>query len=438
MSVARNSALALAPQVVGIAAALGTSVVTARYLGASGRGVLSLVLMALAVTQVLSDGGVSPAVTYSVSARHISRNQGLALCIGAAVALGAAGWTIAVAAWPLLAHTAFRGVPLGLYVAALASLPPLLFAGFWTRMSMAVGEFVPPLRLQTSLSLGGLILAFAVLPIARLGVFDFVVSLSVMQWLLAALLLAIEIRRNGRPRRLPRGALREALAFGIRSYPGAIVNWAVLRVDTLILNAYSTSAAVGRYTMAVALTEKLWLVDSSVGQAALPEVISRERARAANLVAASNRMVVLLTLSSGAVLFVAAPWLVNLLYGMEFHAAATVVRILIPGVIASASGRTLLHYHQGHLARPGVVSTVMGISAFIGIVLYFVLIPRYGLNGAAIASSIAYATVLLMAATLFLRETGLGLQETFLPGRRDLAAIVGRLHRPGTQRKQTL
>lgn len=427
MSVARNSALALVPQVIGIAAAVGTSVVTARYLGASGRGVLSLALMALAVMQVFADGGVSSAITYSISASRTTRNEGLRLCLGGAASLGALGWLAAAALWPLLGDTAFRGVPVSLYAMALAALPAVLFAGFWTRMSMAAGEFVPPVRLQSSVSLGGLVLAVVILPLARLDVFALVTAITMMHWVLAVSLLVAEVRRSGRPKRPDRGTLREVLAFGLRSYPGAIVNWAVLRVDTLVLNAYSTSAAVGRYTMAVALTEKLWLVDSSVGQAALPEVISRDRERAARLVAASNRMVILLTSAAGALLFIAAPWLIDLLYGPEFHAAATVVRILVPGVIASASGRTLLQYHQGHLARPGTVSGVLGTSAFIGVVLYFVLIPRYGLNGAATASSIAYSTVLLIAATLFLREAGLSLRETFVPGRADVESLTTRI-----------
>ena len=437
MSVVRNSVLAFLPHVAGLVAGLLSSIITARYLGASGRGVLTLVLMALGVLLLVSDGGVSASVTYLVSAGRLDRRQALRLCIGASACLGAIGLGLAALAWLVLSTSAFAGVSLAQYIAALIALPAMLFTTFWSRLSMAKGEFAPVLRLQSSVSAGGLLLTFIVLLIANRGVFELVAALSVMHWIAATWLYLSEHHSHGAPAPLPAGTLSETLSYGSRSYLGSLVSYATLRIDAFVLNTYWGSAAVGRYTIAVTLTEKLWLVDSSVGQAAMPEVISRGSERAAGLVATANRAVVALTLAGGAVLFFAAPLMIRLLYGAEYGAAAAAVRILIPGAIAYASGRTLLHYHQGHLARPGTVSAVMGVSALIGIGLYFVLIPKWGINGAAMASSIAYLSVLVMAAVLFLRETGLSIREAFVPGRKDFLALRDRLgRRTGSNRSE--
>lgn len=426
MSVLRNSVLAFLPHVAGLFFGLLTSIVTARYLGASGRGVLTLVLMALGVLLLVADGGVSASITYLVSANRLNRRQALRLCLGASICLGLVSWGLAALAWQPLATRALDGVSLPQYAAAIAALPAMLFATFWSRLSMAQGDFTAVLRLQSLLSAGGLVLALAVLPLAELGVFELVLCLSLMHWIAAAALLIGERGSHHMPGGLPDGVLREMASYSTRSYLGSLVSYATLRIDAFVLNAYWGSAAVGRYTIAVTLTEKLWLVDSSVGQAALPEVVSREHEQAARLVAAANRAVIALTGAGGLLLFVAAPTIIEVLYGVEYSPAVGAIRILIPGAVAYASGRTLLHYHQGHLARPGVVSLVMGVSAVIGIGLYFLLIPDWGIYGAAGASSISYLSVFVMASLLFTRETGLSVRETYIPSRNDLAALKGR------------
>ncbi|MCG2807164.1 MAG: oligosaccharide flippase family protein, partial [Coriobacteriia bacterium] len=251
MSVVRNSVLAFLPHVAGLVAGLLTSIITARYLGASGRGVLTLVLMALGMLLLVADGGVSASVTYLVSAGRLNRRQALRLCIGAAVLLGVIAWGLAALAWFALSASALKGVSPAQYTAGLVALPAMLFTTFWSRLSMARGEFAPVLRLQSSLSAGGLLLAFLVLPVAGRGVFELVATLSVMHWIAAAWLLLSERRSHGAPTRLPPGTLSEAVSYGSRSYLGSLVSYATLRIDAFVLNAYWGSAAVGRYTIAV-------------------------------------------------------------------------------------------------------------------------------------------------------------------------------------------
>jgi O-antigen/teichoic acid export membrane protein len=63
MSIMRNSALAFAPKALAIVTGILTSVITARYLGPSGRGVLSLVLLSVAVLSLIGDLGLGASIT---------------------------------------------------------------------------------------------------------------------------------------------------------------------------------------------------------------------------------------------------------------------------------------------------------------------------------------------------------------------------------------
>jgi O-antigen/teichoic acid export membrane protein len=251
-------------------------------------------------------------------------------------------------------------------------------------------------------------------------VLQLLAAISLMHLVLSTILLVAGVRRYGISFRIGRDLLGEITSYGLRTYVGGLVNYAVLRIDPFILNAYTSTTQVGQYTIAVTLTEKLWLVDSSVGHATMPEVVSRERDDAARVVAAANRNVILITVVVGLALFALAPLVIGLLYGEDYLPAVTPLRILMPGVIAYASGRTLLQYHQGQLARPGIASAVLGVAAIVGVGLYLLLIPEYGMAGAALASSITYTLVFVVALTLFHRASGVGLVETLVPRPEDV------------------
>ena len=424
MSIPRNTVLAFVPQGVMLLTGIVTSIVTARYLGPSGRGVLALALLALGILLLVADLGMSQALTYYVSGKRIGRSQALAFSTLAAGLLGGSAYAVALLLYPLLEPTLLQGVSLVIYSTALAAVVPMLFVQFWTRLRMAVGEFVQPAIMQSSVAIGTVLLAVMVLPVAKLGVAEFVVTLTLMHTLLAIIAFIAEVRASGWSWDFEAGFVREAGSYGLRSYIGGLVSYATLRIDAFILNAFGTNADVGRYTVAVTLGEKIWLIDSSLGQATMPEVVARDRRGAAELVAQANRMVILSATAVAVLLFVTAPWLIGLLYGEEFLAAVEPLRILLPGIVAYASGRVLLQYHIGQLGRPGAASGVMGLSAAVGITGYLTLIPRFGMNGAAWASTAAYITVFIAGIVLFMRDSHLGLGATILPRGADVRRLL--------------
>lgn len=426
MSITRNSILAFLPHAVGIVVGLATSVITARYLGPSGRGVLSLSLMTLGVMTLVADAGTMSSVTYFVSKKRLSGSQGLAFCLYASVVLGVAAIGLGLLVWPLVDDSILSGVSRAVFLATLAAIPPMLFGSLWMRLMMALDRFSRAITYPIAASVGTLVVTVAVLLVAGLDVFELVLATSAMHLLLSSGLFAATAKRAGFGARLPKGVLREIASYGARTYVGGLVNYAVLRIDAFILNAYSGNADVGRYTMAVTVSEKVWLIDSSVGHATMPEVVARERTEAARMLAATNRSIILLVGIAGAALFILAPQVIGLLYGEDFLPAASALRLLVPGVIAYASGRILLQYYSGQLGRPGVGSAVSAASAVLAIALYLWLIPPYGMAGAAIASSITYVMVFVTSVALFRHATGVSLRDTLVPTVDDARSLLTR------------
>ena len=110
------------------------------------------------------------------------------------------------------------------------------------------------------------------------------------------------------------------------------------------------------------------------------------------------RNTVLASIIGAIALIAVSPLAIDVLFGEKFSAAQTPLILLMPGIIAACATRVLGSYlfSQGRIIYNTYATFIaLGLT----IVLDLALIPSMGVNGAAIASSIAY--IASLAATLY-------------------------------------
>ena len=83
----------------------------------------------------------------------------------------------------------------------------------------------------------------------------------------------------------------------------------------------------------------------------------------------------------------AAPWVIPLLFGEDFDPAAKPLALLLPGVVAYAPVTVLVVYLSVRHSRPHLSLVVSIAAAVVTAALAVGLIPRYGVEGAAVASA---------------------------------------------------
>jgi O-antigen/teichoic acid export membrane protein len=118
---------------------------------------------------------------------------------------------------------------------------------------------------------------------------------------------------------------------------------------------------------------------------------------------------------------VLGPYFVRAVYGSQFADAGVALRFIIPGVIAYSVVAVLTRYLSGQ-GRPGTTTLILVVGLGINIAANLLLIPRLGINGAALASSVSYSVSAVLTLAVFLRVSGRGLGETLILQRSDLAA----------------
>ena len=374
-----------------IAAALGSigGIIIARYLGAEIRGYLVTAVVWPTFAGTIATLGLPQATCF-----HISKDEGSGPSVVASVTIGALVITAALGVVGALLAPLISSEPsvvralqllfllLPLYtipVSWMASLQPRHIA-LWntSRIVQPVVYFAAVLflaltdRLTIPNVVNGLIVSFATQAIVAAG----------LSWW-----------KIGRPA-APKWALwSSSVKFGMKtSFANAplIVN---TRVDQLFLSLLVSPAALGNYAVAVSLSWLATPVAWAFGYVAFPRIASAKRKVDA---ARIQKIAIWGSVGVGAVvlipLAIAAPWLIPALFGSGFDSAVTVLWILVPGTIFFCANQVMEDVARGH-GRPGVPAVAESIGAVLTGVLLAILAPRFGINGAAVASVITYSLV---------------------------------------------
>lgn len=167
-------------------------------------------------------------------------------------------------------------------------------------------------------------------------------------------------------------------------------------IDTIMLGYFKSAEVVGIYNAVYPLVGFLSLVIASMGYVYVP-VTSRlwgqnNTSPLGSIYAVMTKWCFLLTFPLFALIFVYPEYFITKLYGAQYVSGATSLRILALGFIANSYFG--FNYHT--LLASGDSDFLMKCSvasAGINAVINFMLIPEYGMVGAAIGTAVSYASI---------------------------------------------
>ncbi|MGH9928048.1 MAG: polysaccharide biosynthesis C-terminal domain-containing protein [Pyrinomonadaceae bacterium] len=212
---------------------------------------------------------------------------------------------------------------------------------------------------------------------------------------------------------------KAALGYGVRDYPGIMADFTTLRLDQLLLGGMASSAAIGLYFIAVRLSEMVAILASSIADALMPEVAASEADRAERLLGRSLRLTLYTHLLAFVPLWIGAPYALRYVYGENFLAATSTLRILLLASVVLSAGGIMISGLRG-FGNPGLATIARLASAVVTVVSLLLLLPRLGIVGAAVASLLGYSMTMLIGLFWLLRKTKLGFWGYLRPRYEDI------------------
>lgn len=173
------------------------------------------------------------------------------------------------------------------------------------------------------------------------------------------------------------------------------MNVVLTHTDVVLLGLLSDTSDAGVYRVAAQLAALASLPLGAVNLVLAPRISAAFAANQTDTlqseVTHASRYVLLLTLPVVAAIVLAGSVLLGL-FGAEFVSAALPLAILaVPQLLNAATGTAGYLLVMTHYERQAAV--IFGLAATLNLVLNLLLIPRFGMTGAAVASAIALLTL---------------------------------------------
>jgi O-antigen/teichoic acid export membrane protein len=388
-----------------------TGMASARLLGPQGRGQLQALIIWPSALILLGAMGINQAIVFHVGQRQFKLSE---------VWTGSLFIALAQSAFVIVAGIILLPVVLKNYPASVRDLsyvyllcaPVIIFGGYpvnFLQGKLDMGPF-NLVRCTTPLVYALGLAVLACLRRATLGEILFFQLLGPA--LCGVLAFAVLAKKETLSLAWNRRAALSLSKYGFKTQFESVNNYLNQRLDQLLLSLFVAPGELGLYVVAVTLSSTIGFFPQAMGVVTLARGSNLPPSEARQAIATSFRLSLVWLVILCAGLFVVAPQVIVLFFGPKFARSALACRILLPGT-AFLGLRQVLYEGARSLGKPAVPSYAEGFGTVVTLVALYLLLPRYGFVGAAIASTLAYGTSFVFVLVFYGWRLQVGLGRLF-------------------------
>jgi O-antigen/teichoic acid export membrane protein len=393
----RNVLETYGTRVLIILVTFATAVVIARELGPTGRGLYAVAATLGAIGAQFGNLGLHASNTFYVAKDRalLPALIGNTLAVVLVSCVIAALCGIGFSFWPNLAP-----VHGALLLLALASVPFSLAYLLAQGLLLGVNE----VRAYNHIESGGKLLAMALICILVLArgstveLFFAATLLSIMATFLWALL---RLRRvSAEPPKLSFAVFSKCLGIGVKAYTIAFFGFLLLRIDLLMVKYMLGATEAGYYSISQVLAENTMMFPVVIGLLLFPKLSALSQ-REEKLQLANKAVLVTaaLMLPVVAIAVLAAAPIISVAFGRNFLPAVPPFAWLMPGTYFLGIETVMVQLLNSE-GFPPIIVVAWIVDTVINVALNFWAIPRFGITGASMVSSVCYFLMFLVVSAV--------------------------------------
>jgi len=380
-----------------VAITFATAVVIARVLGPTGRGFYAVAATVGAIGVQFSNLGLQSSNTYYVAKDRallpalIGNTFAVVFVASAVTALSGIGFFF----WPKMSPV--HGT---LLLVALASVPVGLAYLLTQGLLLGVNE----VRAYNQIECGGKLLALVLICIFALvhrGTVELFFGMTLSSVMLSFAWALLRLRRISPELPVPSLAVfRQSIGIGIKAYMILFFGFLVLRIDLLMVKYMLGATEAGYYSISQVLAENTMMFPVVVGSLLFPKLSAiKEREEKLRLANKAVLATAALTLPAVVIAAFAAAPIISIAFGRNFLPAVSPFAWLMPGTYFLGIETVMVQLLNSEGFPPIIVAAWIA-DTIVNIALNFWAIPRYGITGASVVSSVCYFLMFLIVSVV--------------------------------------
>jgi O-antigen/teichoic acid export membrane protein len=401
---------------------IASFILVARLLGPEGRGGLALIMIIPALAITIGRMGIGHAVNY-----YASKIPAPNLIINSIALTSFLSLIIIAVTTPvvyLFKDFFFKGIDGNILIIISLLTPIFLFHNFL--ISLMQGLYKIFLRnllniIQAIVTFSGLIFLVYFVQAGLNGAVTVYITSTLVVVIIP--LLYFLSTYSFKSAKLEYDIIRKILKFGTKSHIGNVLKDLSYRADILIISYFLTPSSVGLYVVAVTMAEVIWKLPDAIGSVLLPRIAGMSSAEAKDFTPRACRIIILPLCVVCFTILLFSDKLILLVLGPQYAQSINVLMLLTPGIMMLSIWKILANDLIGQ-GYPGLYSVTSGLALVTMISLDFLLIPIYGINGAAIASTLSYAITTVSIVVIYLWISKNTFASIIIPTKSDINLYV--------------
>lgn len=178
--------------------------------------------------------------------------------------------------------------------------------------------------------------------------------------------------------------------FSSKIHLNNLLNEIEYRFDIFIILFFVDYTALGIYSVGVALAQLVWYVSNSINSVLYPYLVANDKNN--NEFSFTDNVIkynFVINIYLLVTICLLGHFIVQILYGFDYLNSFYIFLILAPGLLFDSITRNIFVWIKSK-KNPFLLSKISFVTLLINLALNFILIPIYGIYGAAISSSISY------------------------------------------------
>ncbi len=266
-------------------------------------------------------------------------------------------------------------------------------------------------------------LSIVLLVIFRWGLLAVIIPslLSMLLGLLYGVITFGRVKRNGPLFNLP--LVKDLFSYGSKIYAATLISSLNSYVTNLIVVFYLVPAKVAFFNMALNKGVLMNKIPDAMNTILFPRVSKTDNdGVSAKLIARAFRVALLILLLLGALAFVAIKPIVYILYGRDYLPMVVPFWLLLPGLIISSAASVLSQYFAG-VGRVDLSVKIPIIPFLVQVVVAMLMIPPFGIAGAAVSFLVAMFCLALIQIAVFLHISNCTLKGDLMIQGEDVLTV---------------